>query len=132
MTTTDDARTMLDRVGGRDAVADVVDQFYDAVLADDRLSPYFVGVPMNVQRGRLTDALTMVLGGEDAQRRYTNVEHLRERLRLAHHPYDITDAHYDRVVEHLAAVCDANGVPDDIVETLAGVAEEVRSDIVTA
>jgi truncated hemoglobin YjbI len=96
--------------------------FYKKVLADELLSPYFRNVDMQRQAGMLAEFLAMAFGGPHA---YTGRD-----LRTAHQYLPgLTDAHFDRVLEHLAETLREAGLSEGDVITAGAVAETVRDQV---
>jgi truncated hemoglobin YjbI len=96
--------------------------FYKKVLADELLSPYFTSVDIERQAGMLAEFLAMAFGGPHA---YTGRD-----LRTAHqHLSGLTDAHFDRVLEHLAETLREAGLSEGDVITAGAVAETVRDQV---
>jgi hemoglobin len=85
--------TLYDRLGGEPAVGAVVSEFYDRVLADERVCHHFEDVDMADQRSHQTKFLSAVTGGP---MRYEGDE-----MDVAHEGLAITDADFDAVAEHL-------------------------------
>jgi truncated hemoglobin YjbI len=86
------------------------------------LEPYFTGVDMSRQSIMLAEFLAMAFGGPHA---YSGRD-----LRTAHAGLPgLTDAHFDRVVAHLAAALRDHGVADGDVATVEAVAETLRADV---
>lgn len=82
----------------------VVSVFYDRVVADPELAPYFEGVDLERLRSHQRAFLIGALGGPDM---FTG-----RPLESAHAGLGITDAAFDRVVDHLAATLgDLGGDP---------------------
>jgi hemoglobin len=100
----------------------VTSAFYRLVLTDDKLAPYFAGVDMDKQVVMLAEFLAMAFGGPHS---YTGRD-----LRTAHAGLvGLTDAHFDRVVAHLADTLRHYGVGEGDVATVAAVAETLRDDV---
>jgi hemoglobin len=96
--------------------------FYKKVLADELLSPYFDSVDMQRQAGMLAEFLAMAFGGPHT---YTGRD-----LRTAHqHLPGLTDAHFDRILEHLAETLRGAGLSEGDVITAGAVAETVRDQV---
>jgi len=96
--------------------------FYSKVLTDELLSPYFESVDSGRQAGMLAEFLAMAFGGPHA---YTGRD-----LRTAHqHLPGLTDAHFDRVLEHLAETLREAGLSEGDVITAGAVAETVRDQV---
>jgi hemoglobin len=56
-------KTLYDRLGGEGAISAVVDKFYEFMLADPIVSPFFLNTDMDKQRKRQKQFITMVTGG---------------------------------------------------------------------
>ncbi len=115
--------SVYDLLGGdRQAMLSVTTSFYQRVLADDMLAPYFVGVDMDRQSVMLAEFLALAFGGPHA--------YAGRDLRTAHAGLPgLTDAHFDRVVAYLADALRQYGVADGDVATVGAVAETVRADV---
>lgn len=111
-----------ERVGGGSAVSSVVQRFYEKVLDDELLTPYFEGVDMTLQRRHLALLVAQLLDGP--------AEYAGRPLDEAHRGLHITDEAYDHVVAHLVGSLHEFSVPPDIVESLGEVLAEVRGLIV--
>lgn len=115
--------SVYDLLGGdRQLMRSVTRFFYRRVLADDMLAPYFAGADMDTQSVMLAEFLAMAFGGPH---RYAGRD-----LRTAHAGLTgLTDAHFDRVVAHLADTLRAYGVAEGDVATVGAVAETLRGDV---
>ena len=116
--------TDYERIGGAPAVSAVVNRFYEAVLADPALAPYFTGVEMSGLRRHQVLLISQVMGGP--------VEYDGRELAQAHAGHNITDEAYDKVVDHLVAALKEAGVDDDIIGRLGELVAGLRADIVTS
>ncbi|WP_254766349.1 group I truncated hemoglobin [Salinilacihabitans rarus] len=87
--------TLYDRLGGEDAIGAVVDRFYERVLDDERLAPFFEDVDMRGQRAHQTQFLCAVTGGP--------VEYTGRDMETAHAHLDVREEHFAAIVGHLAA-----------------------------
>ena len=54
---------LFERLGGSASIDIAVDQFYERLLDDPELAPFFEDVPMGRQRAHQKAFLTMALGG---------------------------------------------------------------------
>lgn len=54
--------TLYERLGGQDAIDAVVEEFYNRVLADEDLKPYFEGIDTDDLRAHQKDFLTYATG----------------------------------------------------------------------
>ena len=117
--------SLYENIGGAPAVDAAVNLFYDKVLADQLLTDFFDGLDMQRQRHMLKSFLTLAFGGDDS---YSG-----ESLRNAHARIvaerGLNNQHFDAVLGHLGATLDELGVPDNLIEEAAGIAESVRDDV---
>ncbi|MBJ7521041.1 MAG: group 1 truncated hemoglobin [Solirubrobacteraceae bacterium] len=116
--------SIYDDIGGRDAVSAAVDIFYDLVLADDLLAPYFEGRDMARQQAHMRAFLATALGGPDV--------YAGRDMAAAHAGLHISDAVFDRVVELLVATLQQLEVPADIIAAIGAKLAPLRPQIVTA
>ena len=117
-------QSIFSKIGGIDALHDVVDTFYDRVLADPDVNEFFIGTNMDVQRGKMKAFLMMALGGP--------VQFTGKEIRHAHtHLVDngLTDHHFDVVGKHLLATLEHFNVETAIREEIKVVLESVRSAV---
>jgi len=89
-------KSLFERIGGRGAVNAAVDIFYEKVIADPKLKPFFKGVDMNRQRSKQKAFLTYAFGGAP---NYSG-KNMREAHRsLVEKGLNVT--HFDTVIGHL-------------------------------
>ena len=112
-----------ERIGGAGAVSMVVDRFYELVLGDPELAPFFEGTDVARVKRHQVLLISQILGGPV---RYTGPD-----LRSAHAGLRIGQADFDRVATHLVSVLDDVGVDPDIVARVVEILGGVRPDIVT-
>jgi hemoglobin len=113
--------TLFQRLGGEVSIDVAVDQFYDRLLNDPELAPFFASVDMRRQRAHQKAFLAMALGGP---RKYGG-----RSLGEAHSHLDINDRHFDLVAGHLAAVLEGLGVPQELIDEVVMAIDGLR-DIV--
>lgn len=116
--------SLFDRVGGTEAIQSLVVLFYDHVLDDEQLRPFFDGVNVEHQRDRLTQFLSHALGGPGA---WTGPS-----MRDAHEGLGIEAHHFDRVAEHLTRAARELEVPDGLVAEIVKLALSLKNEIVDA
>jgi len=103
-------KTLYDRLGGREGVRAVVDEFYGRLLADDQLAPLFEGADMERLRRTQTEFLCEAAGGPET---YDGPP-----VRAAHLQVPFTPAHIQRAVELLHESLEAFDVPDEHAATV--------------
>ena len=120
--TTGAAVSDYEAVGGGPAVSAVVNDFYERVLGDSQLAPYFEGVDLPRLKRHQVLLVTQVLGGPNG---YDG-----RPLDEAHEGLGITSEEFALVVGHLAAAMKDAGVPDDIIARAGAVVVATEPDIV--
>jgi hemoglobin len=110
-------------IGGRAAVDAAVSDFYERVLADPSLAPYFAGVDIDRLKRHQRAFMGMALGGP--------VAYAGRDMAAAHAGLEITSAAFDAVVQHLAATLESLGVPDATIGAIAQALVPLKGDIVT-
>ena len=116
--------SIFEQIGGADAVNAAVDIFYRKMLSDDRVSHFFDDVDMDGQRDKQKAFLTMVMGGPN---NYTGKDMREGHKHLIEK--GLNDTHVDVVIEHLGATLTELGVPAEIIQQIASVAEGARDDV---
>ncbi|SDZ90144.1 hemoglobin [Haloplanus vescus] len=104
------SQTIYNEIGGRDAVEAVVDDFYDKVLNDEQLIPYFEDTDTAELRAHQIQFISAVTGGP--------VEYTGDDMRAAHDHLDIAEEDFDLVGKYLTQALEENGVPEDNVEAI--------------
>jgi hemoglobin len=113
--------TLFERLEGSASIDVAVDQFYERLLDDTELVPFFEGVPMGRQRAHQKALLTMALGGP--------VAYEGRGLHEAHAALTIDDQHFDRVAGHLAGVLLGLGVASELVDEVIAAVDGLRSTV---
>jgi hemoglobin len=115
--------SIYDRLGGEAAVDAAVDIFYRKVLADPRISDFFDDVDMDRQRAKQKAFLTFAFGGPNS--------YAGKDMRAAHARMNLTELHFNAVMENLGATLTELGVPPALVGEAAAIALSVKGDIVS-
>jgi len=115
--------SIYDRLGGEAAVDAAVDIFYRKVLADDRISNFFDDIDMDRQRAKQKAFLTFAFGGPNA---YSGKD-----MRTAHARMNLTEVHFNAVMENLGATLTELGVPAELIGEAAAIALSVKGDVVS-
>jgi len=113
--------SLFQRLGGAPTVRAVVDIFYDKVLADPLLKPYFKNTDMAVQRRHQAQFIGAALGGPAWK---------GQDMRSAHAGMGITDEAFDAVAGHLVSTLKGAGVSEDDINTIVGAVAPLRGEIV--
>ena len=110
------------RLGRSDGIGAVVDGFYERVLADESLAPFFVRTTMSDQRRHLTAFVAAATGGPAYRGR---------SLRDSHKRLGIEQRHFDAVAGHLVAELHANGVDGDLIDEVVAAIAPLADEVVT-
>lgn len=113
--------TLYERLGGRDAIEAVVDEFYDRVLTDPQLASYFSDVDMDQQRTHQTAFISAVAGGP--------AEYDGDDMREAHDHLDLSAADFASVAGHLDDALAACGVDDEDREAVMAEVASLESAV---
>lgn len=124
MTDTAPRQSPYQRLGAEGGISTAVDSFYELVLADPTLAPFFTDVDMAAQKRHMVFFLSAATGGPD---KYEGRD-----MAAAHAGHNITDAHFDQVVEHLVATLLGLGVPEDLIGDVGGALIPLRGQVVSA
>lgn len=90
------SETPYERIGAAPGVARLVGVFYEQVLADPELAPFFRGVAMQKLQHMQAELFAVALGGP--------VSYMGRPVIHAHQPHRITLPHFQRFVQHLFEV----------------------------
>ncbi|WP_247007710.1 truncated hemoglobin [Halorientalis litorea] len=113
--------TLYDRLGGREGIRAVVDDFYDRLVADDDLGPFFADADVDSLRRTQTDFLCEAAGGPET--------YDAAPVRAAHLDVPFEPADIQRAVEHLYESLDAFDVPEDDADAVVGAIAAYEDDL---
>jgi hemoglobin len=116
--------TIYDAIGGPAAVGAAVTQFYERVLADPGLAPFFAGTDMTRLQSHQRAFIAAALGGPQL--------YAGRSMSAAHAGREIPDTAFDAVVGHLGATLIDLGVPAETVGVIASRLAPLRGEIVCA
>lgn len=121
--------SLFDRVGGEEGVERLVGVFYERVLADPELAPFFAHAPLDHLRTMQKEFFSEALGGP--------LFFTGRSLRQVHAGRGITKEHLRRFIAHLLTTlreeCDDLGLSErevnQIYERIAIEADRVTDDV---
>ncbi len=117
-------QSIFSKLGGINSMHDIVDCFYDKVLADNRVNSFFKDANMDIQRGKMKAFLMMALGGPV---KFTGKDMRKAHLHLVRH--GLTDKHFDAIGEHLNEALKDFNVDEETRTSIAAVVETCRKDV---
>ena len=115
-------QSLYDKYGGFSTVSEILHDFYDRVLETESLAPFFANTDMDRLVSHQTAFFCKILGGPD--------NYKGRSLKGAHRGMGITHQTFDDVARILIEVLEDAGVEGQDIETIGGVLESVRNDIV--
>lgn len=116
--------TIYDQIGGETAVNATVDLFYDKVLADPSLAPYFQSTDMDHLKAHQQAFIAAAIGGPTA--------YPGKSMLAAHGRLNITKEAFDTVVAHLVSSLTELQVPDDVIAQIGAKLAPLEHDIVSS
>ncbi len=117
-------KSLYERLGGKEAIAKVVDSFVKNVAADPRVNKRFkatTGAKLEKFKQNMVDQICEATGGE--------CKYAGKNMKDAHKGMKITEADWNAVVEDLKAALEENKVGDqekgDLFAALAGMKDDI-------
>jgi hemoglobin len=101
--------TLYEKLGGQQAVEQVVDDFYNRILADDTVNGFFAQTDMKKQRRHQTAFISYALGGPQ----YTG-----RSMEKAHAGLNLQPEHFDAIAKHLGEALAVHGVLQEDINTI--------------
>ena len=114
--------SLFEQLGGMEALTAAVDEFYERVLADPELEPFFRRTNMAWLRKRQVQFFAQALGGPA---RYRGRD-----MKTAHEHLAIQPGHFDRVVGHLGDALRELRVPASLIDGVIAAVVPLKPDIV--
>lgn len=121
-TTAAETKSLYDRLGGKDSITAVVDDFVSNVAADDRVKHFFTNTEVAPFKAKLVDQICEATGGPC---KYTGKD-----MRTVHTGMKITDADFGAVVEDLVRALDKYKVGEKEKSELLAALGGMKGDIV--
>src|SRR5215813_1603617 len=115
-------KSLYDRLGGKDAITAVVDDFVGNVAADKRINGFFAKANIPNLKRNLVDQICQASGGPCT---YTGKD-----MKTAHKGMGITDADFNALVEDLVKSLDKMHVGATEKNELLGILGPMKGDIV--
>jgi hemoglobin len=115
---------LYELIGGRRTVWAATERFYDKVLEDESLRPFFTRTDMAHLRSRQSMFISMLLGGRIV---YTGKDIHDAHVRARNH--GLNDTHFDAFLKHFREALTEVGVQADKVEKVTKLLESKRSAV---
>ena len=118
-------QTLFERVGGEQVIAELIDEFYDRVLVDPELKPFFKDTSVDKLRRMQREFFNAALDGP--------ITYTGRPLSHVHHGRGITKHHLAIYVDHLIDTLRGRGINDqdvqDIISRISTYASEITGDL---
>lgn len=118
--------SLYERLGGEAAVEAAVVRFYEKVMADPLLAPFFEGFDLDTLIKKQIAFMTMAFDGPHG---YTG-----RSLRIAHAGLatrGLGDAHFDATAHHLGTTLAELGVAAPVAAEVLAIVESTRKDVLS-
>ena len=115
-------KSIFDQIGGAAAVEAAVEQFYQRVLVDPLLKPFFKDTNLNWLKKSQVRFFTTALGGPQI---YKGAD-----MKSAHAEMKIEEKHFGRVAQHLSDTLKALKVPPPLIQQIMQTAGSLAPDII--
>jgi len=116
-------QSLYERLGGEAAIRATVTEFYQRVLADPLLAPFFKAKQMKNLEESQVAFFTSALGGPQI---YTG-----KTMRDAHQHLKIQDKHFDAVAGHLVATLKHLGISSELIDEVVSKVAPLKAEIVS-
>lgn len=118
-------KSLFERLGGRDAIYEVVDEFTKNVAADTRVNKLFAktkGDRLEKFKNAITDQVCELTGG--------TCSYAGKDMKVAHKGMGISEAQWDAFIEDLTLALQAKSVGEDEKSELFALLGKFREDVV--
>jgi truncated hemoglobin YjbI len=118
------ADTLYETIGGRLTINAAVELFYQKVLADESLRPFFEGVGIDHLRSRQSMFVSMLLGGR--------VVYTGKDIHAAHEQprkMGMNESHLDTFLKHFRESLEEVRVPPERLDTIIKLLQACRDDL---
>lgn len=115
-------QSIFDQIGGAPAVEAAVEQFYQRVLVDPLLKPFFKDSNLSWLKKSQTRFFTTALGGPQI---YKGAD-----MKTAHQHLPIEERHFGRVAQHLSDTLKALNVPVNLIQEIMATAGSLAPQII--
>jgi len=110
------------KLGGKESIEAVVEAFYERVLADSELTPFFAETNMTWLKTRQAQFFTQALGGPE-------IYH-GKAMGPAHEHLPIEDKHFALVAKHLVGTLQSLRVPKPLIDEVVALVAPLKAEIV--
>ncbi len=121
----DKQQTLFERVGGEKVIVEFIHEFYDRVIADPELKPFFENASMSKIRRMQREFFSAALDGP--------ITYTGKPLSYVHHGRGITKHHFALYVGHLIDTLLDHGIDEqdaqNIISRINTYANDITGDV---
>lgn len=117
-------KTLLDKIGGKSRLSEIVNHWYDRILKDTELSPFFEKTDINWLKQKIVRFLEVLL--------IEGAYKMDGQIHKAHAHLGIQISHFNAFIGHLDMALDASSIDSDIVEDIIDLVLETKEDILSS
>lgn len=103
------SQSLYQKVGEEQGVKEIVDNFYNLVLADDEVNHFFAHTDMEKQHRHQTQFISYALGGPN--------QYSGRSMEKAHSGLNLQPEHFNAIAKHLGEAMAAHGVSSEDIQT---------------
>jgi hemoglobin len=116
----------FERIGGEPPITAAVGIFYEKVIGDDHLAPFFNGINLEKQVRKQRELLPFALGGTQKWTGRTPPAAPKKAVGQG-----LSDQHFDRVVGHLVDTLDELGGVKGMIHEVVAIVGPSRDDVLS-
>ena len=119
-------QTLYERLGGEDAITATVGMFYDRIMSDESLAPFFADLDMDKQINKQIAFMTMAFGGPHGyEGRDLRTAHSRLVAR------GLNSEHFAAVAGHLHATLTTLSVPSELIDEVMSIVGSTKPEVLS-
>ncbi|KAJ3317364.1 hypothetical protein HDV06_001676 [Boothiomyces sp. JEL0866] len=108
------------KIGGDKGLDEIIEKFYDLVLQDDFLAPYFVRMNISQQKRVMKSYMNYLFLG---------TPYNAKKMKTAHSKLQLNDSHFNKVKELLFMSMEQLNVDHESIDQFLIICEKTRSDV---
>jgi hemoglobin len=117
-----DEKSLYDRLGGKDAITKVVDDFVNTAATDGRIKEFFTNTDAAALKAKLVDQICEGTGGP--------CKYSGKDMKTVHTGMKITEDHFNALVEDFVKALDKFKVPEKEKTEVLGILGGMKGDVV--
>ena len=116
--------SLYERLGGEAAITATVGMFYDRIMGDPELNPFFADLDMDKQINKQIAFMTMAFGGPHE---YTGRDLRTAHARLMNR--GLGEKHFGLVAGHLLGTLETLSVPRPLIDEVMSIVGSTKAEV---